>query len=102
MHENPEGMMGVGGFELFTLIGTKAGASCNFRAAYARPWEFTSFDEYQSNNEIIEFRLTVLESTKCNPDYGLDCKGQYKEYEGYSSATSLAVSFAAALAFLLF
>ena len=94
--------MGVGGFELFTLIGTTPGASCTFRAAYARPWEFTSFDEYAENGSIVEFRLTVLESTTCNPDYGLECKGQYREYEGYSSATSLAVSFAAAMAFLLF
>ena len=96
-------MTGVGGFELFTIIGSKPGSSCQFRIAYARPWEFTSFEEYQGNGEIIEFRLTVIEQNECNPDYGLECVGSYEKFEAISSgATSLAISFAAAVALLLF
>ena len=95
-------MMGAGGFELFTIIGTQPGATCQFRIAYARPWEFEGFEVTNGDAEIIEFKLTVLEYNECNPDYDFDCVGNFDKMEAISGAASLVASFATAVALTLF
>ena len=95
-------MMGAGGFELFTIIGTQPGATCQFRIAYARPWEFEGFEDTNGDAEFIEFKLTVLQFNECNPDYDQDCLGDFNKMEAISGAATLVASFATAVALTLF
>jgi len=61
-NNNDEGMAGVGGVTIFTLVGVSQD-KCRFRAVQARSWEFAGFDSDSTRNDwsYIDIPLKVTE-----------------------------------------
>ena len=78
---------GVGyGEEIFTVT-AKGKGECTFRIAYARAWEFVSFEDYKNQNgKIIEIPIRVPDDVdgsgddECDPE-DLDCAKEKKAFK---------------------
>ena len=64
--DNPDGLMGVGGHDEFTLTAGATADSCTFEISYSRSSEYT---ENVAENHLFSIPITVNPATDCEAGF---------------------------------